>query len=85
MIAHRKPKPERKIRSIRIHASTESADYADRIRDWRSVLRGTEMKLDCVSIKASMDRLRFATRAGAVLTSPYPSVNALARGFVRLR
>lgn len=29
--------------------------------------------------------LNFATRAGAVLTSPYPSVDFLTRGFVRLR
>jgi hypothetical protein len=28
---------------------------------------------------------RFATQAGAVLTSPYPSVDFLTRGFVRLR
>jgi hypothetical protein len=27
----------------------------------------------------------FATQAGAVLTSPYPSVDGLTRGFVRLR
>jgi hypothetical protein len=27
----------------------------------------------------------FATRAGAVLTSPYPSVDGLTRGFARLR
>jgi hypothetical protein len=27
----------------------------------------------------------FATLAGAVLTSPYPSVGGLTRGFVRLR
>ena len=35
--------------------------------------------------KQSANTSHFATQAGTVLTSPYPSVDGLTRGFVRLR
>ena len=47
--------------------------------NWSREIKSRALEIICVEAS------RFATRAGAVLTSPYPSVDSVTRGFVRLR